>query len=83
MRLSQYVLTNSAAKVPPYHMTAEHVERPLQGVVVDRILGHQPVQDREGEIAVMYQTHYNVIMLIINWGKEVQLRHLCSETLMY
>ena len=42
--LSQYVLTRFATKSPPYHMTVEDADGPLERVVVDHISGHQLVR---------------------------------------
>ena len=56
--LTTYVLTASAAKSPPYHVTADDVTPPPERLDVERITGHQLVRGRGGVIAVLYETHW-------------------------
>ena len=56
--LTQYVLNTFLKESPPYHVTQDDVSIPFQPVEVEKVPGHQSVRDRDGVIAVMYETHW-------------------------
>ena len=80
--LSQYVLSKHATKSPPFHVTAEDVDAPVERVVVDHISGHQLVRGRGGKIAVMYEIHWKGLTRV-TWEREIDLRHFRRQILLY
>ena len=76
--LTQYVLHAFATKSPPYDVTTDDVS--ISPILTDvaKITGHQCVRGRGDAIAVLYETHWNVI-LHPTWERELDLqafRHL-------
>ena len=76
--LTQYVFHAFATKSPPYHVTTDDVSAPPTLIDVAKITGQQCVRGRGGTIAVLHETHWNVI-LRPTWERELDLqafRHL-------
>ena len=80
--LTTYVLTASAAKSPPYHVTVDDVTPPPERLDVERITGHQLVRGRGGVIAVLYETHW-AGLLSPSWERELDLQHFRRHILLY
>ena len=72
--LTTYVLTASAAKSPPYHVTLDDVTPPPERLEVEQIISHQLVRGRGGIIAVLYETYWTGI-LSPSWERELDLQH--------
>ena len=80
--LTTYVLTASATKSPPYHVTLDDVSPPPERLEVERITGHQLVRGRGGVIAVLYETHW-AGLLSPSWERELDLQHSRRHILLY
>ena len=80
--LTTYVLTASAAKSPPYHVTLDDITPPPERLEVEQITGHQLVRGRGGVIAVLYETHWTGL-LSPSWERELDLQHFRRHILLY
>ncbi len=80
--LTTYVLTASANKSPPYHVTLDDVSPPPERLEVEKITGHQLVRGRGGVIAVLYETHW-AGLLSPSWERELDLQHSRRHILLY
>ena len=79
---TQYVLHTFATKSPPYHVTTDDVATPPILLDVAKITGHQCVRGRGGDIAVLYETHWDGL-LRPTWERELDLQAFRSHILTY
>ena len=61
--LTPYILNNYTKKSPPYHVTEDDVNVPIERVEVEKITSHRSVRGRGGLIAVLYETHWKGCLL--------------------
>ena len=80
--LTTYVLTASATKSPPYHVTVDDVSPPPERLELKRITGHQLVRGRRGVITVLYETHW-AGLLSPSWERELDPQHSRRHILLY
>ena len=80
--LTQYVLHSFATKSPPYHVTTDDVATPPILLDVAKITENQCVRGRGGDIAVLYETHWDGL-LRPTWERELYLQAFRYRILTY
>ena len=80
--MSKYVLHSFTDKSPQFHPTTEDVVKSGIPVDIEKITEHQLVRGRGGELAVMYETHWEGLSSI-TWEREIGLKNFSRHILEY